>query len=248
MHYYQFNIGDYRRDTQHFSMLEHGAYRQLLDWIYLDETPIPTETEVVMRRLCARTEDEKNAVLVVLKEMFELTENGYIQSRCMGEIAAYQSKADRARDNGKLGGRPPKTKEVISKNQEITQTKANLLTKEPINQLTIRTKEHKKEITFPEFLQICKDKNELPIPADDSIYGWAEKVKLPQDMLIIAWNAFKARTWKDAKGKEKKYTDWRKAFRQYCENPDWLDVWSINRDGEFYLTPKGKLLERELHE
>jgi len=40
LHYYTFNIGDYRRDTGHLSLLEHGIYRQLIDSYYLSEKPI----------------------------------------------------------------------------------------------------------------------------------------------------------------------------------------------------------------
>lgn len=125
MHYYQFNIADYRKDTTHLSILEHGVYRQLLDWHYLDEKPIPKETEVVIRRLSAKTKEEKEAVLMVLKEMFILTNEGYVQARVLSEIELYVAKSDRARINGKLGGRPKKTKEVISRNLEQTQEKAN---------------------------------------------------------------------------------------------------------------------------
>lgn len=124
MNYYQHHIGDYRRDTAHLSLLEHGVYRQLLDMYYLSEAKIPAETEVVYRRLCARTEDEKKAVDTVLSEFFKL-ENGWIQTRCDKEIAEYHGKAGRARENGKLGGRPSKTKEVISDNPEATKEKAN---------------------------------------------------------------------------------------------------------------------------
>jgi hypothetical protein len=101
------------------------------------------------------------------------------------------------------------------------------------------------ETTFEQFLEDCKTKNEKPIPENDSIYAWAEKVKMPDSVLIVLWQAFKRREWKDLKGKPKKYKDWRKTFRNYCEKPDWLNVYSINRDGEYYLTPAGKLLERE---
>jgi hypothetical protein len=101
------------------------------------------------------------------------------------------------------------------------------------------------DITFEQFLEDCKTKNEKPIPEDDSIYAWAEKVKMPDSVLIVLWQAFKRKEWKDAKGKPKKYKDWRKTFRNYCEKPDWLKVYSINREGEYYLTPSGKLLERE---
>lgn len=109
MHYYQFHVGDYRRDTAHLTLLEHGAYRQLLDWYYLDETPIPKETDLVFRRLSARTDEEKKAVLAVLNDFFMLTDAGYVQERADEEIRAYQNRADIARENGKKGGRPRKT-------------------------------------------------------------------------------------------------------------------------------------------
>lgn len=124
MNYYSHHIGDYRRDTAHLSLLEHGVYRQLLDMYYLSETKIPEETEVVFRRLCARTEEEKTAVKTVLKEFFFFSD-GWIQKRCDEVITEYHDKADRARSNGKLGGRPSKTKEVISGLPEQTDEKAN---------------------------------------------------------------------------------------------------------------------------
>jgi uncharacterized protein YdaU (DUF1376 family) len=124
MHYYQHHIGDYRRDTAHLSLLEHGVYRQLLDWAYLDNEPIPKETETVYRRLSARTQDEKNAVDIVLSEFFTL-EIGYTQKRAEIEKQAYERKAATARIAGKLGGRPKKTEEVISGLTELTDSKAN---------------------------------------------------------------------------------------------------------------------------
>lgn len=139
MNYYSHHIGDYRRDTAHLSLLEHGVYRQLLDMYYLSETKIPDETDLVYRRLCARSEEEKRAVDTVLAEFFK-SEKGWVHTRCEKEISEYQGKAGRARLNGKLGGRPSKTKVVISGNQENTDLKANHkpLTKnqEPVIPLT----------------------------------------------------------------------------------------------------------------
>jgi len=106
-------------------------------------------------------------------------------------------------------------------------------------------KEVARDITFDEFIQTCESKNELPIPEDDPVYAWAEKVKLPIDFLFVGWQVFKRRDWVDAKGKPKIYKDWRAVFLNYCKNPDWLDVWSINRDGEYFFTAKGKQAHRE---
>ena len=125
MHYYKFNIADYRKDTGHLSTLEHGIYRQLIDWHYLDEKPIPKETQVVIRRLRLGSEDEFKALQNVLSEFFSLAEDGYVQKRIMMEIHGYQDNADKNRTNGKLGGRPKKTQSVILGNPNETQLKGN---------------------------------------------------------------------------------------------------------------------------
>jgi uncharacterized protein YdaU (DUF1376 family) len=129
MNFFKHHIGDYRRDTSHLTLIEHGAYRQLLDTYYLHEQPIPLETELVFRRLSARTDEEKQAIVTVLNEFFEQTETGWSHGRCDDEIAEYHSRADLARANGKRGGRPKKTESVISENRdgadEETKPKAN---------------------------------------------------------------------------------------------------------------------------
>lgn len=109
MNYYKHHIGDYRRDTSHLTLIEHGAYRQMLDMYYLNEQPLPTDMAVLFRKLCARSEDEKQAVQTVIAEFFEETETGWQHKRCDDEIAHYCVQADASRTNGKLGGRPKKS-------------------------------------------------------------------------------------------------------------------------------------------
>lgn len=125
MHYYQHNIGDYRRDTAHLSLLEHGIYRTLLDLYYLTQTPIPKETDWVIRRLSAKTNEEILGIQAVLKDFFVECKEGYRHKRCDIELREYTAKADTARSNGKLGGRPKKTQPVILGNPDATDDKAN---------------------------------------------------------------------------------------------------------------------------
>jgi uncharacterized protein YdaU (DUF1376 family) len=51
MHYYTFNIGDYRGATAHLSNEEDLAYRRLLDMYYDTEKKIPVDSQWVARRL-----------------------------------------------------------------------------------------------------------------------------------------------------------------------------------------------------
>jgi len=102
MHFYRFHIGDYKSATAHLSNEEDLAYRRLLDMYYDTEKPIPLETDWVARRIRVGSE----VVVTVLQDMFVETENGWIHDRCDEEICEYHRMADRARANGKAGGRP----------------------------------------------------------------------------------------------------------------------------------------------
>lgn len=127
MHYYQFNIADYRKDTQHLSPIEHYIYRELMDWYYLDEAPIPRETQRVIRRLRLVSENNQD-VQNVLDEFFTDTEKGWVHGRIESEIAKYRAKAETAKANGSKGGRPKKPKKtqpVNLANPEKTGSKAN---------------------------------------------------------------------------------------------------------------------------
>jgi uncharacterized protein YdaU (DUF1376 family) len=126
MHYYIFNIADYRKDTSHLSTLEHGIYRQLLDWYYLDEKPIPKETQSVLRRLRLGSESDALALQNVLNDFFVFRDDGYHQVRCDVEIKDYHHKAEVNKANGKRGGRPKKTQSVILANPSQSETKTKI--------------------------------------------------------------------------------------------------------------------------
>lgn len=97
MHYYQHHIGDYRKDTSHLNLLEHGIYRQLLDWYYLDESPLPPDIKKIRRSVSARKGDEKDALDNVLADFFELDASGYTHSRCDRELERIYDKSEKAR-------------------------------------------------------------------------------------------------------------------------------------------------------
>ena len=101
MHYYQYNIADYRKDTTHLTLLEHGCYRQLLDQFYLDEKPLPSDEEKLFRLFNARTEDEKTAIRNVLKDFWTKTEDGYVQGRSKTEIELYKDRLETASKSAK---------------------------------------------------------------------------------------------------------------------------------------------------
>lgn len=101
MHYYQFNIGDYRAATAHLSNEEDLAYRRLLDMYYDTEQKIPLDTQWVARRLRV----DSVVVDAVLFDMFSKHEDGWFHAVCDDLINQYQAMAEKNRANGRLGGR-----------------------------------------------------------------------------------------------------------------------------------------------
>lgn len=99
MNFYKFHLGDYYKKTSHLSMLEDGAYRRLMDAIYLREGPLPQNKEQVYRLARAFTDAEKDAVDVVLAEFFILTDAGYTNARCDAELASVRSKSAKAAES-----------------------------------------------------------------------------------------------------------------------------------------------------
>lgn len=120
MHKYLHHIGDFMRDTVHLSTLEECFYRRALDFYYLNEKPLPKETQSVFRRLRANTDEEQQAVLNILDDFFTEEEDGFHNKRCDSEILGYKGCAAKNRENGKKGGRPPKN--ASNKNPEETQS------------------------------------------------------------------------------------------------------------------------------
>lgn len=134
MHYYQFNISDYRKDTGHLSHVEHFIYRSLIDWYYLDEKPIPLETQWVARRLQLGTQEEALALQSVLNDFFERTEEGYKHPRIERDLAKYAALLDRNRTNGSKGGRGRKASgnPVASQSKPTGKATINQETKKPL--------------------------------------------------------------------------------------------------------------------
>jgi uncharacterized protein YdaU (DUF1376 family) len=99
MHYYQFNIGDYKSHTNHLDLLEDLAYRRLLDLYYLHEHPLNSGVAAVARQIGMREHEDK--VKLILEEFFNLSEDGWISARADREIKHFKAKIEQASRAGK---------------------------------------------------------------------------------------------------------------------------------------------------
>ena len=97
IYYYQFNIGDYRKDTAHLSLLEHGIYRQLIDTYYTKEGKLEADMDNLMRTHSIRNADEVRAFENVIKDFF-VEQDGMLTHRgCDKVIAEIYEKSDKAK-------------------------------------------------------------------------------------------------------------------------------------------------------
>lgn len=221
MNYYKFNIGDYAAATRHLTMLEHGAYRLLLDLYYTTEQPIPLDLKAATRKAGARSDDEIAAVETVLREFFEETPSGWVHSRCETEIATYQQKAETNREIGKRGGRPKKeTQTVPSANPEKTQTVSEnnpqeTLTKnqEPLtNTTTDVVVESALRSPTPRAARLSPD---WQLPREWGDWALAEFPEWTESVVHNEAKKF-ADYWHAKAGKDAAKLDWQATWRNWC--------------------------------
>jgi uncharacterized protein YdaU (DUF1376 family) len=139
MYYYQHHIGDYRKDTSHLSLIEHGIYRQLLDLYYITEKPLDKKS---IRLIGARTDQEIAMAELILNEFFEKKGTKYFHKRCDDEIQNYKLKSFNASESSKK--RWNNIKKLHDANALPTQSERNA-NQEPItkNQKTSLPKDFK---------------------------------------------------------------------------------------------------------
>lgn len=76
--WYSLYIGDYQQKTAHLSLIEHGAYRLLIDHYYSTAHALPSEHKILYRICRAEDRNERRAIDRILDQFFTKTEpNSY---------------------------------------------------------------------------------------------------------------------------------------------------------------------------
>lgn len=111
---------DFEADTSHLTLLEDGVYNRLLRLCWM--TPgysVPNDEAWIVRRLRARTDEEIEAVRVVLDEFFRVEKGRVFSPRLTREAmlaeSAHQKRVDAGRKGG-VAGKPRKTKKTDASN------------------------------------------------------------------------------------------------------------------------------------
>jgi len=84
--WFPFYMGEYLRDTQHLSTLEHGAYLKLIIHYYATQEPIPNDDEL-LRQITCLTKHNWKKISLKIKNLFEINEKSLVQKRIEQELA-----------------------------------------------------------------------------------------------------------------------------------------------------------------
>ena len=104
MHYFKYHIGDFAIASRHMTPLENIAYIRMLELYYDTETPIVNDVTRISKRIGMREYIEE--IQSVIDEFFIAEDGGLVNLNAKKEIRAYQENAEKARANGRKGGRP----------------------------------------------------------------------------------------------------------------------------------------------
>lgn len=116
--------GDYFKDTNHLSTLEHGAYMLLIGHYWSTGAP-PQDSDAILARIARLPLAGWRRIRPVIEAFFAIEEGLWRHGRVDAELDRATRFIEKQTENGKRGGRPP-----------ITQTKPNPKPKPNPNETT----------------------------------------------------------------------------------------------------------------
>lgn len=89
------------------------------------------------------------------------------------------------------------------------------------------------------WLMRCGVEGRKPIPPEDPVFAYCDRVGIGRDVLALHWAEFKRRRMQAGKGQR----DWPRTFRNSVEG-NWYGLWFIRPDGDAQLTTRGEQARR----
>lgn len=200
MNYYQFHIGDFNNSTRHLTRVERSVYRDLIDLYYDKELPLTSDLSALSRKVMATSDDEYQALLIVLSEYFTLEDDGYHHERCDKQIKEYQGYIEAKARAGKASAAKRKQNSTrVEQNDTICATNQKPITN---NQEPLKNNSHQ---------------NLKVLMSDDFVLNetnskWLESSGMPMLDRQIIVNDFRD-YWK-LDGSKKTENGWQMAFRR----------------------------------
>jgi uncharacterized protein YdaU (DUF1376 family) len=210
--YQPFYTGDYYRDTRHLSMLQHGAYRQLLDHCWDQRGPLPLDVDKCYRICGAVSKEEQDAVRSIIFEFFVEMTDGHYNRRMQKEIERCHAISAVRSDIGRKGGLA-KAKQLPSKRQ----AKAKQMPLSP-SPSPSPTQDQTNEIPITPDVVVGTRGTRLPkdwaIPDDWAVWAKTERPDLDPAKTAEAFADY----WHAKAGKDASKADWKATWRNWVRN------------------------------
>lgn len=125
--YFPMYPSDFEAKTSHLTITEDGAYNRLLRLCWMTAgCSLPADEAWVMRRVRAHSDEEKEAVRVVLAEFFTIEDGRYSNARLRREWDAAKDAYEKRKNAGSKGG-----KAKALKNNDLASSNARARIKQP---------------------------------------------------------------------------------------------------------------------
>lgn len=96
----------------------------------------------------------------------------------------------------------------------------------------------REETTLATYIDQCRSQGVKPLPEDHSIRDWANDAGICEEMLQVAWVAFRERYVEDSNYKAKRYKDWPGHFANSVKER-WFTLWFTTEAGTVQWSSTG---------
>lgn len=214
MNFYPHHISDFNNATRYLTRVERSVYRDAIEMYYDTESVLTKDFSALSRRLLCTTDEEKEALKVILEDFFIDDDDGYRHIRCDEEIEKYRLNTSAKARAGIASAEARKRKKQLNK-QKLTRVEHTLNTcatnQEPItnNHKPLIKEKYKKENpqdlldgisdqVKKDFITLRKQKKaSITKTAVDGLRREADKANISLETALIeccqrGWIGFKA--------------------------------------------------------
>jgi len=125
MNFYPHHISDFNNATRHLTRVERSVYRDAIELYYDTESVLTDDIDRLQKKLLCRSDEEKQALIDVLDEFFDLHGDGYFHERCDHELSKYRANINAKAKAGIASAKARKHK-AAERKQNSTRVKSSL--------------------------------------------------------------------------------------------------------------------------
>lgn len=177
----------------------------------------------------------------IQKDYDSLPDNPFLGAFFERYAAAFHLTNPRGIEGASQGPcKPHRSQEQEQEQEQEQDSSSSLRSEEGAARSPSRSTGRKKseQITLSTYLATCREAGVKPLPKDHAIRKWAEDAGISDEMLQVAWVAFRERYTEDTQYLAKRYKDWPATFANSVKDR-WFSLWFTSDTGEVQWTSTG---------